>query len=280
MFSEEEGSSYFVFENKGCRTSHGWKGSAGHEYDLYMHTSLHDCQAKCTHAGGMCYGYEHDYWSNKCEVWKVFIDKHRLEYVHGLDCYIKTFQFQPQPSPSTSSWCTECRHKQASGIRIGCPDCGPRTNEITETEFDEQVAEASSATMMANDPPELELEDTMFEEDWEKEFLAADADDTNAAIAKPIEKFSFVPASVSSLHADEDETEESTAEDLELVTFCSSDVKRCPDGSYVSRDHFNHCNWKPCPHSHHGGSWCTECRRKQARGSRIGCPGCGPRTLI
>ena len=46
---------------------------------------------------------------------------------------------------------------------------------------------------------------------WENKFLAADADDTNAAVAKPIEKFSDVFASsVSSLHADEDETEESS----------------------------------------------------------------------
>ena len=94
----EEGFSYFEFENKGCRTSRGEKGRAGSDYDLYKNMPLWQCKEKCMRmdnskfTGGLCYGYEHDSSSNKCEVWKDFIDMNRLEYVRGLDCYIKPFQ--------------------------------------------------------------------------------------------------------------------------------------------------------------------------------------------
>lgn len=29
--------------------------------------------------------------------------------------------------------------------------------------------------------------------------------------------------------------------------FCTQDVKECPDGSFVSRDAGNNCEFKPCP---------------------------------
>ena len=50
---------------------------------------------KCIDKGYYCYGYEFQKnpssWLGygKCEVWKVPIDKLKLEYVNGLDCYIK-----------------------------------------------------------------------------------------------------------------------------------------------------------------------------------------------
>ena len=80
-------SPYNKYHNKGCRTHYGGKGSSGHEYDLYRHVSRDYCESKCNGKGSYCYGYEYDSYGKKCEVWKVPIKK--VQYVHGLNCYIK-----------------------------------------------------------------------------------------------------------------------------------------------------------------------------------------------
>ena len=83
------------YSYKGCRTRYGGKGSSGYEYDLYNNISLYKCKEKCIDNGYYCYGYEFQKnpssWLGygKCEVWNVLIDKLKLEYVNGLDCYIK-----------------------------------------------------------------------------------------------------------------------------------------------------------------------------------------------
>eukprot|EP00571_Detonula_confervacea_P014654 CAMPEP_0172309412 /NCGR_PEP_ID=MMETSP1058-20130122/9710_1 /TAXON_ID=83371 /ORGANISM="Detonula confervacea, Strain CCMP 353" /LENGTH=111 /DNA_ID=CAMNT_0013022031 /DNA_START=25 /DNA_END=357 /DNA_ORIENTATION=+ len=79
------GGKYKTFEDKGCRTRHGKKGSEHHEYYLYNHVSKHECKGKCDHLGSKCYGWEYSS-SGKCEVWKVPINEYKLAYVHGLDC--------------------------------------------------------------------------------------------------------------------------------------------------------------------------------------------------
>ena len=33
----------------------------------------------------------------------------------------------------------------------------------------------------------------------------------------------------------------------QLQVMCTADVKECPDGSFVGRDHSNNCKFKPCP---------------------------------
>lgn len=76
------------FEDRGCRTNYGRKGSAGNEYYLYRHVSKNTCKNKCIHLGSECYGWEYSS-GGKCEVWKVPINKYKLAHVHDLDCYIK-----------------------------------------------------------------------------------------------------------------------------------------------------------------------------------------------
>jgi len=78
---------YRKYEHKGCRNSHRGKGSSHHEYNLYYHFSSSSCKSKCNSLGRDCYGYEYHSDDKKCEVWKVPV-KH-VQYVHGLDCYIK-----------------------------------------------------------------------------------------------------------------------------------------------------------------------------------------------
>ena len=91
MLGEYYGGGGFVkYHGKGCRTSHGAKGHQGHDYHLYHHLSRHECEQKCLHnAFNHCYGYEYGQHNGKCEVWINYIDSHRLEHVHGLDCYIR-----------------------------------------------------------------------------------------------------------------------------------------------------------------------------------------------
>jgi hypothetical protein len=81
------GVSYSSYRNKGCRNYHGDKGSSHYDYDLYHHVDHDFCRSKCDYLGQHCYGYEYDSYSKKCEIWKVPI--YSVEYVHGLDCYIK-----------------------------------------------------------------------------------------------------------------------------------------------------------------------------------------------
>ena len=78
--------SYSKYSSKGCRNYHGDNGSSHHDYDLYRHVDRHFCKSKCNKLGHQCYGYEYSH-SGKCEVWRVPI--YYVEYVHGLECYIK-----------------------------------------------------------------------------------------------------------------------------------------------------------------------------------------------
>eukprot|EP01083_Nonionella_stella_P093130 260845_1 len=79
--------SYNKHWNKGCRNYHGGKGSSGHDYDLYRHATHDYCKSKCNGLGHKCHGYEYDSHNRKCEVWRGRIQY--VQYVHGLDCYIK-----------------------------------------------------------------------------------------------------------------------------------------------------------------------------------------------
>ena len=78
---------YHKYEHKGCRNSHGGKGSKHHEFDLHYHFSSSSCKRKCNSLGRQCYGYEYSSHDMKCEVWRVPV-KH-VQYVHGLDCFVK-----------------------------------------------------------------------------------------------------------------------------------------------------------------------------------------------
>ncbi len=84
---DEEGD-FEKFEDKGCRTSSGSKGSAGREYDLYKNISKNRCKGKCIGMGFKCFGWEYSA-GGKCEVWVVPIDEDELARVRDLDCYIK-----------------------------------------------------------------------------------------------------------------------------------------------------------------------------------------------
>jgi hypothetical protein len=78
---------YFKYKNKGCRNTHGEKGSKHHEFDLYLHKTRHFCESKCNDLDYGCYGYEYGFHNEKCKIWRVPI--YDVEYVKGLDCYIK-----------------------------------------------------------------------------------------------------------------------------------------------------------------------------------------------
>lgn len=82
-----QASYYKQYRDKGCRDNHGGKGHKGHDYDLYRHSTHDYCKSKCDGLGNHCYGYEYSSQSHKCEIWRVPI--HYVDYVHGLDCFIK-----------------------------------------------------------------------------------------------------------------------------------------------------------------------------------------------
>jgi len=73
-------------ENKGCRNYQGKRGRSGKDYDLYNHVSKSYCESKCDGLSH-CYGYEYSSHDSKCEIWRVPI--RHVQFVHGLDCYIK-----------------------------------------------------------------------------------------------------------------------------------------------------------------------------------------------
>jgi hypothetical protein len=78
---------YYKYPRKGCRNKHGQKGSEHHEFDVYFQKSRHSCESKCNKLGYECYGYEFGVHDKKCEIWRVPI--YDVEYVKGLDCYVK-----------------------------------------------------------------------------------------------------------------------------------------------------------------------------------------------
>ena len=72
---------------KACRMSNGSKGVEPKDY-VVDHLSLKDCMKKCDRFAG-CSGIEYHNNSNKCEIWKSFVDDRKLEKVNGVDCYTK-----------------------------------------------------------------------------------------------------------------------------------------------------------------------------------------------
>ena len=79
-----------LFEHMGCRTSDGKKGSKWTgQFDIFNNVSRDTCKTKCLGSERVCFGYEYSSHWKRCEVWKVHIDSIKLEYVDGLDCYIK-----------------------------------------------------------------------------------------------------------------------------------------------------------------------------------------------
>jgi len=83
------GSHFKEYYNKCCVNYHGNEGYEGHDYLLFEYASKSQCEQKCEYFGYDCYGYEYNAYYKRCEVWKVPINEHKLEYVHGHDCYIK-----------------------------------------------------------------------------------------------------------------------------------------------------------------------------------------------
>ena len=91
-----------TFSDMGCRTKYSAKGFEGIEYDLYLQETIDTCKSKCLSRGDGCFGFEYGTLSSdqgRCEIWKRPIDEYRLEYVHGLNCYIKD---PPTPAPTVS----------------------------------------------------------------------------------------------------------------------------------------------------------------------------------
>jgi len=44
-----------------------------------------------------------------------------------------------------------------------------------------------------------------------------------------------------------EKSDEKAGDELREPLFCTQDAKICPDGSAVSRDPLNQCQFKPCP---------------------------------
>lgn len=81
--------SFSLFGERGCRTKDGDKGSkATGEFELYKNVNLITCKNKCKDLGSVCSGYEYSS-RGKCEVWKAPIDRSKVKYMNGVDCYIK-----------------------------------------------------------------------------------------------------------------------------------------------------------------------------------------------
>ena len=80
------GAYYSKYRNKGCRNWHGEKGSRRNDFDLYNHVDKSYCKRQFDKLKHQCYGYEYSK-NGKCEVWRVPI--YYVEYVNGLDCYVK-----------------------------------------------------------------------------------------------------------------------------------------------------------------------------------------------
>ena len=60
----------------------------GLHLDLFQNVLRDTCENECLSLGHEGFGYEYSS-SGRCEVWKAHIERTKLEYVDGNDCYIR-----------------------------------------------------------------------------------------------------------------------------------------------------------------------------------------------
>mmetsp|Transcript_69 Transcript_69/g.82 ORF Transcript_69/g.82 Transcript_69/m.82 type:complete len:254 (-) Transcript_69:23-784(-) len=83
---------YYKYEDKACRTHDGFRGSDGHEYDLYYESYRRDCEDLC---GYSCKAYEWKSSSGRCEIWHERPEE--FKSMHGFDCYVKKSSSSTRP---------------------------------------------------------------------------------------------------------------------------------------------------------------------------------------